>query len=267
MEKRLYGNSLNKAIERATDSKFITEDATNAIMAINEFPELDMEIDDNVNQLMDVDLEDLLDDDVNQITASSVLFNAFENSSKNKKYYDKNTIRDLYKYVVYLYNDTIEVSEKYGALTYLQKISKSLDFLEVSNIMELSLDQLFLILRCRGKKIKDTYEIIKERRHYLTDSDFEIYRDMLKNTRKFSSKEAKTVYAFIKDIYNNNPIIQDNVQYKQFLKKFASLNQSKVVSMRMHDILKLLNIRRINYENVNESRNLLNDCSDMVCTQ
>lgn len=267
MEKISSKFSLNKAIERADNSKFITEDATNALVAIYEFPDLNIKIDNSLEQLMNIDMEDLIDDDANQITESPILLSAFKNSSKKRRYFKENKISELYKYVIYLYNDTIQVSDKYGALTYLQKISESLDFLEVSNIMELSLEQLLLVLQYKGRKMKYAYNKIKENRHCLTDLDFNIYCNMLNKNNKFSSKEAKVVYEFIRDIYNSNTIIQDNIKPTQYLRKFASLNQKKVISMRMLDILKVFNIHKINYENINESKNLLNDCAEICNAQ
>ena len=45
-----------------------------------------------------------------------------------------------------MYNDTIQSTDKFGALTYLQRIANLLDYLEISNIMELSIEQLNKIL-------------------------------------------------------------------------------------------------------------------------
>ena len=81
----------------------------------------------NKRNLFNLDLEDLLDDECEQIILSPELFNAFITSSKNRKNFNKDDIRKLFKYVIYLYNDTIQTTEMYGNLTYLKKISNLLD--------------------------------------------------------------------------------------------------------------------------------------------
>lgn len=96
--------------------------------------------------VFDIQLDDLLDDDSYQIVMSKRLFNAFDNSSKNKKNYDKENSLKLFKYVVFLYNDTVEYAKKYGALTYLEKIINCLDYITPLQIMELSLQSLNSIL-------------------------------------------------------------------------------------------------------------------------
>ena len=63
-------------------------------------------------ELFNMQLNDLLDDDSSQIIVSKNLFNAFDNSSKCKKNYDETTSLSLFKYVVFLYNDTIEHTKK-----------------------------------------------------------------------------------------------------------------------------------------------------------
>lgn len=97
-------------------------------------------------ELFSIPLNDLLDDDCTQIIVSKNLFNAFDNSSKSKKHYDKTTSLALFRYIVFLYNDTIETTKKYGALTYLKKIIDSLDYITPPQIMELSLKSLNSIL-------------------------------------------------------------------------------------------------------------------------
>ena len=103
------------------------------------------------NSLFSIQLKDLLEDDTYLIIISKNLFNAFDNSSKNKKYYDKETSSVLFRYVIFLYNDTIEYTKKYGTLTYLEKIINCLDFITPPQIMELSLKSLNSILdkNCR----------------------------------------------------------------------------------------------------------------------
>ena len=84
-----------------------------------------------------LDLEDLIDDECDQIVLSQQLFKAFAASSKNMKNFDKDKMYMFFKHVVYLYNDTLQKSDKYGALTYLNKITKLLDCLSIHSIMEL----------------------------------------------------------------------------------------------------------------------------------
>ncbi len=93
-----------------------------------------------------IQLMDLLDDDSYQIIMSKNLFNSFDNSSKNKKYYDKEVSLLLFRYVIFLYNDTIECVKKYGSLTYLERIINCLDYITPQQIMELSLQSLNSIL-------------------------------------------------------------------------------------------------------------------------
>ncbi|MBO5477292.1 MAG: hypothetical protein J6A15_06020 [Clostridia bacterium] len=214
-------------------------------------------------ELMGLEMKDLIDDDCDQIIISTALFKAFVQSSKTRKNYDADKIKPLFKYVVYLYNDTIQVTEKYGGLTYLEKICECLDYLTISNLTELSLEQLNLILANNGDNILDIYTSIKEKRHTLDSNDFGIYSEMLKNNGTFKAKFAKKTYAYIQAIYNENTILQDNVDYITFLKNMATLNQESILSMRMYQFLEMFNIYNINHENVNELKGLVNDLSEV----
>ena len=130
-----------------------------------------------------LDLEDLIDDECDQIVLSQQLFKAFAASSKNMKNFDKDKMYMFFKHVVYLYNDTLQKSDKYGALTYLNKITKLLDCLSIHSIMELSIEQLNLLLDLNDKdEIISTYKRIEINRHELTQAEFELFEDMLKNT-------------------------------------------------------------------------------------
>lgn len=217
------------------------------------------------NDLFNFSLEDLLIDECEQIIISDELFMAFDKRSKGKKYYSKK-IYSLFKYVVYLYNDTNDWTNQFGALTYLTKISNVLDYLEISSIMELSIDQINMILDLEnGEDIQKKYTAIVNRRHKLTNEEFRIYIEMLKNNTfsKVNKKDAKKAYEYISNIYNNNPILQDNVGYLEFLDTFAKVDLKSITSLRMFQILDMFNIDNINYDNVNESKMLVNDLTKL----
>ena len=59
----------------------------------------------NNNELLNLEMRYLIDDDVNQIIMSPALFNAFKNSSKNKKNYKK-LILKIYLNTLYCYTMT-----------------------------------------------------------------------------------------------------------------------------------------------------------------
>ena len=208
----------------------------------------------NNNELLNLEMRYLIDDDVNQIIMSPALFNAFKNSSKNKKNYNESSIKNLFKYVVLLYNDTIQENDKYGGLTYLEKISDCLDYLTIENITELSLGQINLLLDCENvKDVVKVYQKILTGRHSLDmKSDYKLYKELLKNNGNFDSKLSKKVYTYISTLYNDN----------SFLGKMATLNQENILSMRMYQFLDMFNLYNINHEAVNEARGLINDLSD-----
>lgn len=218
----------------------------------------------NNNELLNLEMRYLIDDDVNQIIMSPALFNAFKNSSKNKKNYNESSIKNLFKYIVLLYNDTIQENDKYGGLTYLEKISDCLDYLTIENITELSLGQINLLLDCENvKDVVKVYQKILTGRHSLDmKSDYKLYKELLKNNGNFDSKLSKKVYTYISTLYNDNTILQDNVDYHSFLGKMATLNQENILSMRMYQFLDMFNLYNINHEAVNEARGLINDLSD-----
>lgn len=215
------------------------------------------------SKLIGLEMKELLDDDSDQIIISAALFNAFIESSKSRKNYDADNIKHLFKYVVYLYNDTMQVTEKYGGLTYLEKICESLDYLTISNLMELSLEQLNLVLDNTDGNILDIYMGIKEKRHTLDKEDFAIYSVMLKDNNNFKASIAKKAYSYLQAVYNENTILQDNVDYISFLKNMAAINQEDILSMRMYQFLEMFNLYNINHENVNETKGLVNDLSDI----
>ena len=131
--------------------------------------------------------------------------------------------------------------------------------------MELSIEQLNLLLDLNDKdEIISTYKRIEINRHELTQAEFELFEDMLKNTSvgKIRTKESKKVYNYISTIYNTNPILQDNVNYIDYLESFSKINTRTILSLRMYDILELYKIHNINYENVNEEKKLINDLTE-----
>ena len=73
------------------------------------------------------------------------------------------------------------------------------------------------------------------------------------------TKEAKEVYKYISYIYNENTILQDNIDYMKYLETFAKINIKSIFNMRMYQILELFKIENINYENINEQKKLIND--------
>lgn len=214
-------------------------------------------------QLVGLEMRELIDDDYDQIIISPALLNAFISSSKNKKNFDADNIKHLFKYVVFLYNDTIQVTEKYGGLTYLEKVCECLDYLTIPNIMELSLEQLNLILDNTDDNILRIYLNIKNKRHTLDKRDFELYSECLKDNNNFKASVAKKTYSYLQTIYNENTILQDNVDYVTFLKTMATLNQEGILSMRMYQFLEKFDLHNINHENVNESKGLVNDLSGL----
>lgn len=215
--------------------------------------------------LFNLELSDLLDDECDQIVISPELYNAFITSSKGRKNFDKDKIYRLFKHVIYLYNDTMQITDKYGNLTYLKKISNILDYLDITTIMELSIDQLNILLDMDDElSIKEAYNNIRINRHKLTESEFKIFLDMLSNTKseKINKSEAKKVYNYIATIYNENSILQDSIDYLDYLEVFSKLSINSILSMRMCEILELFEIHTINYENVNEEKKLINDLTN-----
>ncbi len=215
--------------------------------------------------LINLSLEDLLTDDCEQIVHSNELIHAFVKSSKDKKYYGAK-IYSLFKYVVCLYNDTMNDADKFGALTYLTRISNLLDYMQPTDIMELSIDQLNSILDIEdGNEILQAYESIKNSRHLLTEAEFKIYVEMLKNnsSRKIKVKIARKTYDYIANIYNTNTILQDNVSYLEYLDAFSKQSEKSIISLRMCQILDMFGMKNINYDNINEEKMLINDLTKL----
>lgn len=237
------------------------EEQKKILLTLKEIGFKDVNIE-STDSLTNLSLVDLLDDEDEQIILSKELFNAFVIASRGKKNYSDKKIYDLFKNVVFLYNDTIQSTDKFGALTYLQKIANLLDYLEISNIMELSIEQLNKILEIEDVNlIQQTYENIKTNRYKLTSKEFNTFMRMLNDSKsnKIDVQEAKNVYKYISNIYNENPILQDNINYIEYLEKFSKINTKTIASMRMYQILEVFKIQNIIYENINEEKKLVND--------
>ncbi len=213
----------------------------------------------NLGNFPSCDLQDLLADDQDQIVNSEVLFNAFIKEASGKINYNPKDVKKLYTYSICLYNDTFEVYDKMDALSYMKGIVNCLDYITASNLMELSLEQLNQILEnTDGESIKLCYMKIKNNRHLITEKDFKLYCEMLKNNHnRMINKE--NVFSYIASIYNCNPILQDNVKYTEYLSCISRFSKESVLSMRMIDFLSIFNIQNVNYETINESKMLIND--------
>ena len=208
----------------------------------------------NANTL---ELKDILDNDDYQIVSSNLLFNVFDKNSKSRKNYEEKNIKELLKYVVKLYNEELNTVNKPGALDYIEKVSLSLDYLTISNIIELSFNQIKLILLGDVNSIKDRYLAIKNSRHLLTNNDFKLYEELLKNNDNDTSYNAKKVFAYISEIYNNTVILQDNVDYITFLENMAKINQESIIKMRMYQIIDIFKMYNLDNEAIKDSKESL----------
>lgn len=208
----------------------------------------------NANTL---ELKDILDNDDYQIVSSNLLFNVFDKNSKSRKNYEEKNIKELLKYVVKLYNEELNTVNKPGALDYIEKVSLSLDYLTISNIIELSFNQIKLILLGDVSSIKDRYLAIKNSRHLLTNNDFKLYEELLKNNDNDTSYNAKKVFAYISEIYNNTVILQDNVDYITFLENMAKINQESIIKMRMYQIIDIFKMYNLDNEAIKDSKESL----------
>ena len=99
-----------------------------------------------------------------------------------------------------------------------------------------------------------------------TSLNKELSEDSRNRSRVLKDKKllekSKKVYNYISAIYNTNPILQDNVNYMDYLESFSKINTRTILSLRMYDILELFKIHNINYENVNEEKKLINDLTE-----
>ena len=115
-------------------------------------------------------------------------------------------------------------------------------------------------------RIRKKYLSIKNARHTLTNNESNVFCYILKNNNSYVNvSDAKKRYNYIKNIYNNNTILQDNISYLAFLKEFAKYNYENIVKLRMFEILDIFNLHDVNFENINESKKLINDYNNSVC--
>ena len=77
------------------------------------------------------DMRDLVDDDEYQINADIVLKRSFILNSKGKKYFNEKEMDGFFDNIVEKYNSDLESTNKYGALTYLQKVIGLLDYIKI----------------------------------------------------------------------------------------------------------------------------------------
>ena len=114
-------------------------------------------------------------------------------------------------------------------------------------------------------KIKKKYLSIKNARHTLTNNELNIFCYILKNNNNYVNlSDAKKRYNYIKSIYNNNSILQDNVSYLSFLKELAKYDYDTTINLRMYKILDIFNLHDVNFENINESKKLINDYNTII---
>lgn len=145
----------------------------------------------------------------------------------------------------------------FGALTFLSRLVESLDYLKPETLMELSLSKLNTILDNQDTDIEKEYEKIRKNRRTISRNDFRLYVRLLENNHNISN--AKEMFKYVSQIYNDNAIIQDNISIKDYLKEMATIKSKKLFSMRLFDITQRLSINDINFDNFNEEKMLLND--------
>ncbi len=145
----------------------------------------------------------------------------------------------------------------FGALTFLSRLVESLDYLKPETLMELSLSKLNTILDNQDIDMEKEYERIRNSRRTISKNDFRLYVRLLENNHNISN--AKEMFKYVSQIYNDNAIIQDNISIKDYLKEMATIKSKKLFSMRLFDITQRLSINDINFDNFNEEKMLLND--------
>ncbi len=200
-----------------------------------------------------LELKDILDNDDYQIVSSNLLFNVFDKNSKSRKNYEEKNIKELLKYTITIYNEELNTSNKPGALEYIEKISLCLDYLTILDIIELSFNQIKFLLSDIDS-IKDRYLTIKNSRHLLTDNDFKLYEEMLKSNDNGTSYNAKKVFAYISELYNNTVMLQDNVDYITFLENMAKIDQESIIHMRMYQIIDIFKSYNLDNEAIKDSK-------------
>ena len=128
------------------------------------------------------DMRDLVDDDEYQINADIVLKRSFILNSKGKKYFNEKEMDGFFDNIVEKYNSDLESTNKYGALTYLQKVIGLLDYIKIESIKCLSLETLNQLLDAKDEvEILTTYNEILENRHYIQKIHMKAFKEMLED--------------------------------------------------------------------------------------
>ena len=146
----------------------------------------------------DMEMRDFLDDDLDQIDLSDELFESFKGELKKKKYYVSNA-RELWKFfqhICTIYNVNMDDTDKYGALTYLEKVVDLVDSIEISDITSLSFEQLNQLLDANtDKEVLTVYNKILKNRKLLTNDQFSLFKEMVKSSKqKYNASELKKVF-------------------------------------------------------------------------
>lgn len=127
--------------------------------------------------------------------------------------------------------------------------------------MELSLSKLNEILDYQDRQMEQIYLSIRNSRYNISKADFKIYLKFLQNNH--NTDDARKMFRYISQLYNENEILQDNVNFVDYLKEMSTIKSKKLFSMRLYEIVQKLKITDINFENVNESKKLINDIENV----
>ena len=187
------------------------------------------------------DMRDLVDDDEYQINADIVLKRSFILNSKGKKYFNEKEMDGFFDNIVEKYNSDLESTNKYGALTYLQKVIGLLDYIKIESIKCLSLETLNQLLDAKDEvEILTTYNEILENRHYIQKIHMKAFKEMLEDERvKMKKSEMVKYFDYIAQLYNSDVVLQDNVTREEYLRAFSKISLKKALSMRMIEIYDL----------------------------
>ncbi len=187
------------------------------------------------------DMRDLVDDDEYQINADIVLKRSFILNSKGKKYFNEKEMDGFFDNIVEKYNSDLESTNKYGALTYLQKVIGLLDYIKIESIKCLSLETLNQLLDAKDEvEILTTYNEILENRHYIQKIHMKTFKEMLEDERvKMKKSEMVKYFDYIAQLYNSDVVLQDNVTREEYLRAFSKISLKKALSMRMIEIYDL----------------------------
>ena len=172
------------------------------------------------------DMRDLVDDDEYQINADIVLKRSFILNSKGKKYFNEKEMDGFFDNIVEKYNSDLESTNKYGALTYLQKVIGLLDYIKIESIKCLSLETLNQLLDAKDEvEILTTYNEILENRHYIQKIHMKAFKEMLEDERvKMKKSEMVKYFDYIAQLYNSDVVLQDNVTREEYLRAFSKIS-------------------------------------------